>query len=275
MLALPAGVAVDFTQAAGRTLCMRTLTEGCVCACVRVCVTAGHRGTACSVLQLKDEVVLLKAAVRTRDSNLAAVEETAAGLRADLLESRQQVREGFERHALHYEGPLKRALHLVSVQRQSAATDCSTAGLLELVRVCKMHLLQHAAQHWTRCFQQNKSALLLLLQVGVLRERIDELSEDLELARAAAAAAATSVAPTAADGGSNRGSVAGPAAAPPATGDDGSDRQQREQEEEAQRPGSPGRELSELELAPVRQVPLMADDTPLEALHAQVGLNQS
>ena len=44
------------------------------------------------LLQLKDEVVLLKAAVRTRDSQLAAVEETAAGLRADLLESRQQVR---------------------------------------------------------------------------------------------------------------------------------------------------------------------------------------
>lgn len=112
---------------------------------------------------------------------------------------------------------------------------------------------------------------MLLLQVGALRERIDELSEDLELARVAAAtaAAAATSTPTAADGtlASNRSSAAGPAA--PATGD-GSDRQQWEQEEE-QRPRSPGCELSERELAPVRQVPLMADNTPLEALHAQVG----
>jgi hypothetical protein len=121
---------------------------------------------------------------------------------------------------------------------------------------------------------------VLLPQVGALRERIDELSEDLELARAAAAAAAAGTsapaAAAAADGsGSNRSSAAGPAAVHVG---DGSDRQQREQEEEEQheellRPASPGRELSEREVAPVRQVPLMAEDTPLEALHAQVRLN--
>ena len=44
------------------------------------------------VLQLKDEVVLLKAAMRTKEAKLAASEEAAAGLKADLLESRQQVR---------------------------------------------------------------------------------------------------------------------------------------------------------------------------------------
>lgn len=125
----------------------------------------------------------------------------------------------------------------------------------------------------------------MLPQVGALRERIDELSEDLELARAAAAAAAAAAAVTAAGtsapgaaaaadgGGSNRSSAAGPAAVQ--VGD--SDRQQREQEQEQEeellRPASPGRELSERRVAPVRQVPLMAEDTPLEALHAQVRLN--
>lgn len=51
--------------------------------CMHVCVPL--------CMQLKDEVVLLKAAVRTRDSKLAEAEETAADLKADLLESKQQV----------------------------------------------------------------------------------------------------------------------------------------------------------------------------------------
>jgi hypothetical protein len=42
-------------------------------------------------LQLKDEVVLLKAALRTKEGKLAASEEVAEGLKADLLESKQQV----------------------------------------------------------------------------------------------------------------------------------------------------------------------------------------
>jgi hypothetical protein len=46
----------------------------------------------CCDVQLKDEVVLLKAAVRTRDSKLTAAEESSTALKADLQESRQQVR---------------------------------------------------------------------------------------------------------------------------------------------------------------------------------------
>jgi len=44
-----------------------------------------------SRLQLKDEVVLLKAAVRSRDAKLADAEHTTAELKGDLLESKQQV----------------------------------------------------------------------------------------------------------------------------------------------------------------------------------------
>jgi hypothetical protein len=103
-------------------------------------------------------------------------------------------------------------------------------------------------------------------QVGALRERIDELSEDLELARTAAAAAAGHApAP-----GSSRTSPAGGVAVTATAAADNQQQQQQPQEQQQQRPPSPGQELSELEVAPVKQVPLMGEDTPLEALHAQV-----
>jgi hypothetical protein len=110
-------------------------------------------------------------------------------------------------------------------------------------------------------------------QVGALRERIDELSEELELARAAAAAAAAATAAAAghapATGSSGANTAGGVAVTATATADD-----QQQQQQQWQRPPSPGRELSELEVAPVKQVPLMGEDTPLEALHAQVRCGQ-
>lgn len=43
------------------------------------------------LLQLKDEVALLKAVLRTRDAKLAAAEESSAAFKAEVQESRQQV----------------------------------------------------------------------------------------------------------------------------------------------------------------------------------------
>lgn len=87
VLRLPIPVAVRPRQSSRRLYCMHKVEA------VRMCCVCVRAWAPSCLLQLKDEVVLLEAALRTRDSHLAAVKETAAGLRSDLLESRQQVRE--------------------------------------------------------------------------------------------------------------------------------------------------------------------------------------
>ena len=117
---------------------------------------------------------------------------------------------------------------------------------------------------------------MLLLQVGALRERIDELSEELELARSAAAAAAAAVA----HGSSSPSPSTAVAAAAGAHGQEQPPSQQQQQQQQQvqlslSEQRSFGRELSHRELqlphsVSCRQVPLMAEDTPLEDLHIQV-----
>ncbi|WIA37749.1 hypothetical protein OEZ86_014626 [Tetradesmus obliquus] len=102
-------------------------------------------------------------------------------------------------------------------------------------------------------------------QVGSLQERIDELAEELEAARAAAAAAAAAAtAPAAAAGAAAKnpatdtqpaaGSAAAAAAAAVNAG--------------SGELGSPGTQLSRQSSS--SKVPLMGDDTPLAELHAQI-----
>jgi hypothetical protein len=52
--------------------------------CVLLLLVLPVRMCMCVMLQLKDEVVLLKAAVRSRDADLAAAEDREGGVRADL-----------------------------------------------------------------------------------------------------------------------------------------------------------------------------------------------
>lgn len=139
--------------------------------------------------------------------------------------------------------------------------------------------------------------LHMYAQVDALRERIEELSEDLELARSAAAAAAAAAAgmqaaaaaaaaAAASSGGSasTQGGASGSAAAATSAGGTCGEQQQLAALKVAvvihdgegedggvhAEPQSPGRELSQREVVAGRTVPLMGEDTPLEALHAQV-----
>jgi hypothetical protein len=122
-------------------------------------------------------------------------------------------------------------------------------------------------------------------QADALQERIEELSEDLEAARSAAAAATTAAAPAAA------------ARAGSDCSSSGGDKQQHaplDIESECSElqllprtlPLSPGRKLSRHDDAATpachelhrhisgkqaERAPLMADNTPLQELHAQVG----
>jgi hypothetical protein len=103
---------------------------------------------------------------------------------------------------------------------------------------------------------------ILVLQVGSLQERIDELAEELEAARAAAAAAAAALAPAA----STPATAADCTRTQPAAGTAGVDCNRRS----SGGPGSPGTQLSRQSSS--SKVPLMGDDTPLAELHAQVRL---
>jgi hypothetical protein len=110
-----------------------------------------------------------------------------------------------------------------------------------------------------------KTCACLLLQVGSLQERIDELAEELEAAKTAAeaAAAAAATAPAAAPGAAAKAAAAAdsthtqPAAGTATAAAAGSGEL-----------GSPGTQLSRQGSS--SKVPLMGDDTPLAELHAQV-----
>jgi hypothetical protein len=103
----------------------------------------------------------------------------------------------------------------------------------------------------------------------VLRERIDELSEELELARAAAAAEAAAAEAAAAADQAHSGTHTGAGSRKDSMQCDPQQLQQQQGDLQAGQL-SPGGELSQREVGVSRQVPLMGEDTPLEALHAQV-----